>query len=192
MKRNIVAVAEALTKVMYGILESNNAIYVEGYEGLNSGYIEQFEKYLQTTPRFPTKLAKTGDTMKDLQKIFLKIMPNATKHSFEYKEADFFTNPPTRMKAIKVKSRLTDMFLFVLISLYLLAFYLYLTVPFTHILAGGREDSEQGQRYVLHEGERKGEGERERERERKGELDVIPPLTHSLSFLSLPLHSRVP
>ncbi len=128
LKRNIAAVGEALTKVMYGILDTKSMIYADGYDGLNSGYIEQLASFLQQTPRFPTKLARNSDTMKDLQKLFFKVMPNTTKHGFEYKDITFFTNAPSKMKAIKVKSRLTDMLLFVLIAAYLLALYIYLKV----------------------------------------------------------------
>ena len=128
LKRNIEVVAEALTKVMYGIIDKKNSIYVGDYEGLNSGYIEQLQQYLQQNPRFPTRLVKGSDTMKELSKIFNKIMPNATKHSFEYKDLEFFTNPPSRMKVIKTMSRLIDMFLFVVIAIYLIAIYAYMTV----------------------------------------------------------------
>ena len=139
LKRNIAAVAEALTKVLYGILDTKNMIYAEGYEGLNSGFLEQLAQFLQRTPRFPTKLARNSDTMKDLQKLFYKMMPNATKHGFEYKEVTFYTNAASTMKAIKVKSRLTDMFLFVLIALYLLALYIYMKVLYMSTYPG-RQD----------------------------------------------------
>ena len=128
LKRNIEVVAETLTKVMYGIIDNKNSVFTGKYEGLNSGYIEQAEKYLQQNSRFPTRLVKSSETMKELNKMFSKIMPNATKHSFEYKDLEYFTNSPSKMKVIKTKSRMVDMFLFVVIGLYLLGLYAYMTV----------------------------------------------------------------
>jgi len=113
---------------MYGILDNKNAVFTGDYEGLNSGYIEQLTQFFKQNSRFPTKLAKGSDTMKELNKIFGKIMPNATKHSFDYKDTEFFTNAPAKMKVIKTKSRLIDMFLFVVIAAYLVTIYAYMTV----------------------------------------------------------------
>jgi len=128
LKRNIELIAEALTKAMFGLFDSNNAIFTGDYEGLASGQLSQLISLLKQTARFPTKLAKNSDTMKVLTKIFNKAMPNNTKHSFEYKDTEFFTNAPTKMKAIKIKSRLVDMFLFVLIAIYLFILYAYMKV----------------------------------------------------------------
>ncbi len=128
LKRNIEAVAEALTKIMYGISDTKNSVFANGYEGLGSGFMEQVERYLQQTARFPTKLVKGSETMKALGKIISKAMPNATKHTFEYKDMEFFANAQSRMKVIKTKSRLIDMFLFVVIAAYLLVLYAYMTV----------------------------------------------------------------
>ena len=113
---------------MYGIMDSKNNIFTEDYEELSSGYIEQVSQFLQQNPRFPTKLVKNGATMKEMYKLFSKIMPNATKNGFEYKEIEYFTNAASVMKVIKVKSRLIDMFLFVLIAAYLLGIYTYMRV----------------------------------------------------------------
>ena len=113
---------------MYGLLDSQNAVFTGDYEGLSSGHLTQLTKLLQQTSRFPTKLAKGTDTMKELNKIFTKSMPDATKQGFEYKDLEFFTNAPSKMKIIKTKSRLTDMFLFVVIAAYLFGLYVYMIV----------------------------------------------------------------
>ena len=128
LKRNIEILADTMTKIMFGLLGNDHAIFTGDYKALQSGHLEQLIHYLKANSRIPTNLVKGSNTMKELSKIFYKAMPNTTTQPFEYKETEFSTNTPAKMKIIKSKSRLFDMFLFIVIVAYLFILYLYMAV----------------------------------------------------------------
>jgi hypothetical protein len=128
LRRNIEIVADTLTKVVFELLDDNHFIFTGDYKVLEGGQIEQLIKYFKANSRFPTKLIKGSSSLKELTKIFTKLMPNITAQSFEYKGIELATNTPAKMKVTKSKSRLLDMFLFVVIALYLGSLYIYMNV----------------------------------------------------------------
>jgi len=128
LRRNIEIVADALTKVVFELLNESHFIFTGDYKVLEGGQMGQLIKYFKANPRFPTKLVKGSNSLKELNKLFNKLVPNITSQPFEYKGIEFGTNAPAKMKVTKSKSRLLDMFLFVIIAIYLGALYVYMNV----------------------------------------------------------------
>jgi len=128
LKRNIKFLAESLLAFVFDYDIKNFTIFKDDENLLDESNLESYLNYLKKISRFPLNIQKASHFNNDLMSYLNNYLVKTQRQVFELKDYKFFNSNSGNIKIYTVKSKLIDLYLLILILLYLLAIYIFTKV----------------------------------------------------------------
>eukprot|EP00823_Brevimastigomonas_motovehiculus_P004090 TRINITY_DN2613_c1_g1_i1.p1 TRINITY_DN2613_c1_g1~~TRINITY_DN2613_c1_g1_i1.p1 ORF type:complete len:664 (+),score=222.20 TRINITY_DN2613_c1_g1_i1:70-2061(+) len=155
LTRNIKFIGEALTKLLYAnpqtlslasasapsapstpstpSASTNNALNIfQGSQAINPHFLNAWLSFVANTSRSFAHLPKTADFFSEIERVFTTVMTESKRTSIPLESAlniKFYSSIQEQMSIYNVKPFTFDLLLSLVIMMYLLGLYLYLTMP---------------------------------------------------------------
>ena len=125
LSRNIKFVAESLLAFLFDYNFNKFAIFQDDDKLIDELNIDSTIQYLQKTSRFPLSIEKGSSFNNDIYNFFNTYLQKVKRQGFDYNETKFYENNSGEIKIYSVKSKMIDLYLLVVIFVYLLVLYIY-------------------------------------------------------------------
>ena len=128
LKKNTKFLAESLLSFLFDYDIKNFTIFKDDENLIDELNLETFVNYLKKISRFPLNIQKGSSFNNYLFSFMSMYLTKAQRQTFEYKDLKFFDANSGNIKVYTVKSKLIDLYLLMLILIYLLLVFIYTRV----------------------------------------------------------------
>lgn len=128
LKQNTKFLAESLLSFLFDYDIKNFTIFKDDENLIDELNLKTFVKYLNKISRFPLNIQKGSSFNNYLFNFMSLYLTKTQRQTFEYKDLKFFDSNSGNIKVYTVKSKLIDLYLLVLILIYLLLVFIYTRV----------------------------------------------------------------
>lgn len=130
LKKNTKFLAESLLSFLFDYDIKNFTIFKDDENLIDELNLETFVNYIKKIPRSPLNIQK-GSTFNNYLYNFMNMyLAKTQRQSFEYKDLKFFDSNSGNIKVYTVKSKLIDLYLLMVILIYLLLVFIYTRVRY--------------------------------------------------------------
>lgn len=123
LKKSIKFVAEVLFGVLFDIENIN--IFKDDETLIDDNNLDSLIKYFSKYPRTPLNVVKGSQINNELFTLLSSYLQKVQKQSFEYKDMKFFDTNSGTIRIYTVKSKMIDLYLLLIIVIYLLILFIY-------------------------------------------------------------------
>jgi len=128
LKKNTKFLAESLLSFLFDYDIKNFTIFKDDENLIDELNLETFVNYLKKISRFPLNIQKGSSFNNYLYSFMSMYLSKTQRQTFEFKDLKFFDSNSGNIKVYTVKSKLIDLYLLMLILIYLLLVFIYTRV----------------------------------------------------------------
>ncbi len=128
LKKNTKFLAESLLSFLFDYDIKNFTIFKDDENLIDELNLETFINYIKKIPRSALNLQKGSSFNNYLFSFMNMYLTKTQRQTFEYKDLKFFDSNSGNIKVYTVKSKLIDLYLLVVILIYLLLVFIYTRV----------------------------------------------------------------
>ena len=125
LMKNIKFIAESLLAFMFDYNVDKFAIFKEDENFIDEQNVDSLVQYFSKVSRFPLAIEKGSKFNNDMFMYLNTYLKEAKRMTFEYNEMKFYENNSGDVKVYSVKAKTIDLYLLVIIFVYLLVIYVY-------------------------------------------------------------------